>query len=70
MPIEYLLTFAVLVDDVGLCGAFCVWLSSRPEDVMFLNGRFLSANWDVEELLHREKEIVQKDLLKARPSLP
>ncbi len=65
-----MLTFIVLVDDVGLCGAFCVWLSSKQEDVMFLNGRFLSANWDVDELLHRKDEIVQKDLLKACPSLP
>lgn len=60
----------MLVDDVGLGGAFCVWLSSRREKVMFLSGRFLSANWDVDELLEKEDEIIQKDLLKIGPSLP
>ena len=55
-----------LVDDVGLCGAFCVWLSNTREDLQWLSGRFISANWDAEELLAKRAEIVGKDLLKWR----
>lgn len=55
-----------LVDDVGLCGAFCVWLSTQRESVQWLNGRFISANWDTRELLAKKAEIVEKDLLKWR----
>lgn len=33
---------------------------------MWLNGRFLSATWDVDELLTMQKAIVAKDMLKAR----
>ncbi|KAF1937836.1 NAD(P)-binding protein [Clathrospora elynae] len=43
------------VDDVGLPAAFCVWLAS-PEAV-FLKGKFVWANWDVEELKERKAEI-------------
>lgn len=55
-----------LVDDVALCGAFCVWLSRHLVDghLRWLNGRFVSATWDVDELSAKEKEIVNKDLLK------
>lgn len=55
-----------LVDDVGLCGAFCVWMSKQKESVEWLNGRFVSANWDTEELLAKKAEVVEKDLLKWR----
>jgi hypothetical protein len=39
-----------------LPGAFCVWLAT-PE-AAFLKGRYLWANWDVEELKSRKAEIV------------
>ena len=55
-----------LVDDVGLCGAFCVWLSNAREDLQWLSGRFVSANWDTEELLAKRAEVMEKDLLKWR----
>ena len=55
-----------LVDDVALCGAICVWITSQKQDLQWLNGRFLSANWDVDELLAKKAEIVEKDLLKWR----
>ncbi|KAL9114532.1 MAG: hypothetical protein Q9227_001613 [Pyrenula ochraceoflavens] len=42
-------------DDVSLPASFNVWLAS-PE-ARFLKGKFLWANWDVEELKARAKEI-------------
>ncbi|KAI9745013.1 MAG: hypothetical protein M1818_001291 [Claussenomyces sp. TS43310] len=42
-------------DDVSLPASFNVWLAS-PE-ARFLNGKFLWANWDVDELKARAKEI-------------
>ncbi|KAI4221435.1 MAG: hypothetical protein LQ349_007610 [Xanthoria aureola] len=49
-------------DDVSLPGGFAVWLASGEAD--FLAGRFVYANWDVEELKARAGEIVNSDLLK------
>jgi hypothetical protein len=51
-----------LTDDVGLCGAFCVWLSKEKR--MWLNGRLVSATWDVDELLESKAKIEEGDLLK------
>ncbi|KAF2253678.1 NAD(P)-binding protein [Trematosphaeria pertusa] len=51
-----------LTDDAGLCGAFCVWLSQERR--MWLNGRLLSATWDVDELLEKRGKIEEQDLLK------
>ena len=53
-----------LVDEVDLCGAFCVWVSSRVKELGWMNGRLMSANWDVQELLGKKDEVVEKDLLK------
>lgn len=55
-----------LTDDVALCGHFCVWLSRNvmAEKLSWLNGRFVSATWDVDELVSKEREIVGSDLLK------
>ena len=52
------------VDDVGLCGAFLVWLVGERRD--WLSGRYLSANWDVEELESKQEAIVESDQLKMR----
>lgn len=51
-----------LTDDVGLCGAFCVWLCQEKR--MWLNGRVVSANWDVDELMAKKDDVEEKDLLK------
>ncbi|KAF2637881.1 NAD(P)-binding protein [Massarina eburnea CBS 473.64] len=51
-----------LTDDVGLCGAFCVWLSRDRKT--WLNGRLVSAKWDVDELEAKKEEIEGGDLLK------
>lgn len=56
------LTKLDLTDDVGLCGAFCVWLSHEKQ--LWLNGRLVSATWDVEELIEKRYQIEQQDLLK------
>ena len=55
---------AILVDDINLCGNICVWLSKqRPQ---WLSGRYLSVNWDVDELAARKDEVVEKDLFKFK----
>ncbi|OAG12367.1 NAD(P)-binding protein [Paraphaeosphaeria sporulosa] len=54
----------ILADDEGLAGAFCVWLSKQKR--AWLSGRFVSCNWDVEELEKKKDEIVKGDLLKYR----
>ena len=53
-----------LDDEPGLCGAVCVWISKQPKELGWLSGRFVSANWDVEEMVARKDEIVKGDKLK------
>jgi hypothetical protein len=60
--LDEVLTITDLTDDVGLCGAFCVWLSKEKR--MWLNGRLVSATWDVDELLESKAKIEEGDLLK------
>lgn len=50
------------LDDLALPGAFCAWLAATKE-ADFLCGRLVWAAWDVDELLKREKEITEQDLL-------
>lgn len=52
------------VDDEALCGAFLLWLVKERRD--WLSGRYLSANWDVEELQAKKDAIVNGDQLKMR----
>ncbi|KAI4642686.1 uncharacterized protein J4E78_010015 [Alternaria triticimaculans] len=49
-------------DSPDLVGGTAVWLCQ--EKAKFLSGRFIAANWDVEDLLSRKEEIVKDDLLK------
>jgi hypothetical protein len=49
------------IGQVELPGHFAVWLAS-PE-ARFLRGKFVYANWDVEELLSRSKEIEGSPML-------
>lgn len=51
-------------DDMSLCGAFLIWLVIQRRE--WLNGRYVSANWDVEELEAKKDEIVEGDKLKMR----
>ncbi|KAF9892300.1 hypothetical protein FE257_002077 [Aspergillus nanangensis] len=50
-----------LKDTAELGGGTAVWVASG--DKKFLSGRFVSANWDVEELEKRKEEICRDDLL-------
>jgi hypothetical protein len=51
-------------DTPELAGAMAVRLSTPA--ARFLNGRYTTANWDVEELVKRQEKVVQKDLLKVK----
>ena len=52
-------------DTPELVGGLATWLAAwKGEDRAFLSGRYLSSNWDVEEVLRRKEEIVEKGLLK------
>ncbi len=53
-----------LVDDPHLAACFAVWLCSGQAD--WARGRYLSANWDVEELIALKDEILRDDLLVNR----
>ena len=53
-----------LTDDVGLCGGFLTWLTKERRD--WLSGRYVSVNWDVEELEKKKSNILDNDLLKFR----
>ena len=48
-------------DDVGLPAGFMVWHAS-PES-RFLKGKYLWANWDVDELKARKEEIEGSNFL-------
>ncbi|KNG84429.1 hypothetical protein ANOM_007598 [Aspergillus nomiae NRRL 13137] len=49
-------------DTHDLAAGTALWLAS--EDAQFMNGRYMSANWSVEEMVERREEIVEHDLLK------
>lgn len=53
-----------LIDTPDLCGGFVVWLIKGQKS--WLNGRYLSAIWDVDELEARKDEITEGDKLKMR----
>lgn len=55
---------AHLVDDPSLAACFIVWLCSGKAD--WASGRYLSANWDVDELTALKDEILRDDLLVNR----
>jgi hypothetical protein len=54
----------VLNDTPELCGGFTVWLTKGKRT--WLAGRYLSVNWDVDELEAKRDEIVEGDKLKIR----
>ena len=51
-----------LIDDVGLCGGVCVWLTRERRD--WLSGRYVDARWDFDELQRKKEDILAGDLLK------
>ncbi|KAL6871739.1 NAD(P)-binding protein [Trichoderma longibrachiatum] len=54
---------SLVVTEASLTADFTAWLGS--EEASFLAGRFVWANWDCDELLAREQEIVENDLYKT-----
>lgn len=52
---------AYLIDAPELAACFIVWLCSGKAD--WAKGRYLSANWDVQELASLKERILQDDLL-------
>lgn len=53
------------LDTPELVGGIGVWLAGwEGPDRNFLSGRFVTSNWDVEDLVGRKAEILEKDLLK------
>jgi NAD(P)-dependent dehydrogenase (short-subunit alcohol dehydrogenase family) len=55
---------AHLVDSPGLAAGFVVWLCSGTAD--WAKGRYLSSNWDVNELERLKNRILENDLLVNR----
>jgi NAD(P)-dependent dehydrogenase (short-subunit alcohol dehydrogenase family) len=53
-----------LVDDPELAAGFIVWLCSGKVD--WAKGRYLSSNWDANELLQMKDQIIKEDLLVNR----
>lgn len=63
MTKEYFKRFAD--DTPELVGGTGVWLAGwEGPDRGFLSGRFVNVNWDVEDLVGRREEILEKELLK------
>ncbi len=60
MTLDALVRFSV--DTPELVGGVGVWLSTG--DKKFMSGRYLSVNWDVDELVERKEEIVEGGKLK------
>ncbi|EXK30501.1 hypothetical protein FOXG_16956 [Fusarium oxysporum f. sp. lycopersici 4287] len=56
-----------LNDRLELAADTMVWLSRERRD--WLSGRFITVNWDMEELENMKKEILQRNLLKFRMTI-
>jgi short-subunit dehydrogenase len=52
---------SIPITDSQLSAEFIVW--SASEEATFLSGRFVWANWDVDELVAKKSEILDRDLL-------
>ncbi|KAI7771117.1 hypothetical protein LZL87_013444 [Fusarium oxysporum] len=56
-----------LNDTVELAADTMVWLSRERRD--WLSGRFITVNWDMEELENKKQEILEGNLLKFRMTI-
>jgi len=59
--------FERMINDRQLCGAMCVWLTKEKRD--WLSGRYIDARWDIDELLRRKGDIIDRDLLRVSLAL-
>ncbi|KAK9350639.1 hypothetical protein V1523DRAFT_419160 [Lipomyces doorenjongii] len=53
-------------DTPELAGGVVLWLST--DAASFMDGRYMTTNWSVDELMTKKEEIVSKDLLKIKLS--
>lgn len=51
------------LDSPALTGGLCAWVAANPARSEFLSGRVICANWDIEELVARKSDIVNKNEL-------
>jgi NAD(P)-dependent dehydrogenase (short-subunit alcohol dehydrogenase family) len=51
------------LDTPELTGGTIVWLAKDPQRASFLSGRYICAEWSVEDLVERKDEIVEKNVL-------
>jgi NAD(P)-dependent dehydrogenase (short-subunit alcohol dehydrogenase family) len=51
------------LDTPALTGGTVVWIARDPQRAGFLSGRYVSAEWSVEDLVERKDEIVGRNLL-------
>lgn len=56
--------YSLLPDTPELSGDILAWLGAERRE--WLGGRYVSANWDMEELSAKKEEIVKRDLLKVQ----
>ena len=49
---------------MDLCGGYCVWLTKDTKAASWLNGRFVAATWDADQLASSKDEVLEKNLLK------
>jgi hypothetical protein len=50
------------LDTPELVGGTAVWLATK--EAYFLNGRFMSVNWSVDELVARKEDIIKSNDLR------
>jgi hypothetical protein len=55
-----------LADTPELPAGFALWLATKGDALDFLRGRYVSCNWDVDEILALRGEIESKNLLWTR----
>ncbi|TQV99421.1 hypothetical protein V2A60_004895 [Cordyceps javanica] len=55
---------SILVDKPQLCADTVAWLTDEKRD--WLAGRYISVNWDMQQLLAKKEDIVERDTLKMR----
>jgi len=53
-----------MTDTAELCAGFAVWLTKGQRT--WLNGRYVAATWDVDELECKKDAIIDEDKLKLR----
>jgi len=63
-PRLFIVIFIVIIDKAELAGDTIPFLTTMRRD--WLAGRYISVNWDMQEFLGREDEIVKGDKLKMR----